>query len=49
MVNQIHFGKRIAALRRKAGWSQSDLAAKLGGTSQAVSKWETGKAMPDND
>ncbi len=49
MVNQIHFGKRIAALRRKAGWSQSDLAERLGVTSQAVSKWETGNAMPDID
>lgn len=45
MVNKIHFGKRIAILRRKAGLSQSDLAEKLGVTSQAVSKWECGVSL----
>jgi len=49
MVNKIHFGKRIAALRRKMGLSQTDLAQKLGVTSQAISKWECGKAVPDID
>ena len=49
MVNKIHFGKRIAALRRKAGLSQTDLAEKPGVTSQAVSKWECGNAIPDID
>lgn len=49
MVNKIHFGKRIAVLRRKAGLSQTDLAEKLGVTSQAVSKWECGNAVPDID
>ena len=49
MVNKIHFGKRIAILRRKAGLSQTDLAKKLGVTSQAVSKWECGNAVPDID
>lgn len=49
MVNKLHFGKRIAVLRRKAGLSQTDLAEKLGVTSQAVSKWECGNAVPDID
>lgn len=49
MVNKIHFGKRIAVLRRKVGLSQTDLAEKLGVTSQAVSKWECGNAVPDID
>lgn len=49
MVNKIHFGKRIAVLRRKAGLSQTELAWKLGVTSQAVSKWECGNALPDID
>lgn len=49
MVNKIHFGKRISVLRRKAGLSQADLAEKLGVTSQAVSKWECGNAVPDID
>lgn len=49
MVNKIHFGKRMSVLRRKAGLSQTDLAEKLGVTSQAVSKWECGNAVPDID
>lgn len=49
MVNKIHFGKRMSALRRKAGLSQTDLAEKFGVTSQAVSKWECGNAVPDID
>lgn len=49
MVNKIHFGKRISLLRRKAGLSQTALAEKLGVTSQAVSKWECGNAIPDID
>lgn len=49
MVNKNHFGKRISVLRRKAGLSQADVAEKLGVTSQAVSKWECGNAIPDID
>lgn len=45
MVNKIHFGKRMSVLRRKAGLSQTDLAEKLGVTSQAVSKWECGGSL----
>ena len=49
MVNKIHFGKRLSMLRRKEGLSQADLAESLGVTSQAVSKWECGNAIPDID
>lgn len=49
MVNKIHFGKRMSVLRRKAGLSQTELSEKLGVTSQAVSKWECGNAVPDID
>lgn len=49
MINKIHFGKRMSVLRRKACLSQTDLAEKLGVTSQAVSKWECGNAVPDID
>ena len=49
MVNKMHFGKRISVLRRKAGLSQTELAERLGVTSQAVSKWECGNAVPDID
>lgn len=49
MVNRIHFGKRISVLRRNLGLSQTELAEKLGVTSQAISKWECGNAVPDID
>lgn len=37
----------IAALRREKGWTQKELAERLGVTDKAVSRWETGKGMPD--
>ena len=40
-------GGRIAALRQARGYTQEELGALLNVTSQAVSKWETGKALPD--
>lgn len=39
----------MSVFRHKAGLSQTDLAEKLGVTSQAVSKWECGNAVPDID
>ncbi len=47
MIHKIHFGKRLAAHRRALSLSQADLAQRLGVTAQAVSKWETGSALPD--
>ena len=47
MIHKIHFGKRVAAARRRLGLSQTELADKLGVTGQAVSKWECGTALPD--
>lgn len=49
MIHKFHFGKRIARYRKQQMWSQAELAEKLGVTSQAVSKWETGAALPDID
>ena len=40
MMNQT-LGSRIAELRRKKNMTQEELAAELGVTPQAVSKWET--------
>lgn len=40
-------GEKIAQLRRKNGWSQEELADKMGVSRQAVSKWESGQTMPD--
>ena len=46
-MNQIKIGKFIAECRKKANLTQMQLAEKLNITDRAVSKWETGKTMPD--
>ena len=38
----------IARLRRERGLTQEQLAAQLGVTAQAVSKWEKGQSIPDS-
>ena len=40
-------GKRIATLRHEKGWTQEELAEKLGISAQAVSKWENDQTCPD--
>ena len=40
---------KIIALRKKEGWSQEELAEKLGVTRQSVSKWEVAQSVPDID
>lgn len=47
MIDKQRFGKRAASLRRRLALSQAGLAEKLGVSAQAVSKWETGAALPD--
>ncbi len=47
MINQIHFGKRIALFRRNMNLSQAELSERLGVTPQAVSKWECGATLPN--
>ena len=47
-MDQIKIGKFIAECRKTAGLTQMQLAERLGITDRAVSKWETGKAMPDS-
>ena len=47
MINMNHFGKRIAALRRRKEMTQQELADKLGVSPQAVSKWECGNTLPE--
>ncbi len=46
MMNET-IGSRIAALRRKKNMTQEELAAALGVTPQAVSKWENDLSCPD--
>ena len=47
-MDQVKIGKFISERRKLVNLTQSDLAEKLGVTDRAVSKWETGKAMPDS-
>lgn len=47
MLEHGSIGGRIAALRQTHGYTQEELGALLSVTAQAVSKWETGKALPD--
>ena len=47
-MDQLKIGKFISECRKKAGLTQAQLAEKLGITDRAVSKWETGRAMPDS-
>ena len=43
------FSDKLIALRRKAGWSQEELAERLNVSRQSVSKWESAQSMPDID
>lgn len=47
-MDQIKIGKFIASCRKEQGMTQASLAEKLGISDRAVSKWETGKSMPDS-
>lgn len=46
---QIKLGEKIKALRKRDGRRQEDLAAALGITKQAVSRWEADGAYPDTE
>ena len=45
----IETANRLLAYRKKFGYSQEQLAEKLGLSRQAVSKWERAEASPDTD
>lgn len=47
-MDQGHTGRFIASCRKEKGLTQAQLAEKLNITDRAVSKWETGKSMPDS-
>ena len=48
-MDQIKIGKFIAECRKKKNLTQAQLAERLNISDRAISKWETGKAMPDSD
>ena len=47
-MDQIKIGKFIAECRKNRKLTQAELAEKLNITDRAISKWETGKGMPDS-
>ena len=47
-MDQIKIGKFIAERRKTKNLTQLQLAEKLNITDRAISKWETGKGMPDS-
>ena len=47
-MDQVKIGKFIAERRRLANLTQMQLAEKLNITDRAVSKWETGRSLPDS-
>lgn len=47
-MDQIKIGKFIAQRRKSVNLTQMQLAEKLNITDRAVSKWETGKSLPDS-
>ena len=47
-MDQIKIGKFISSRRKEQGMTQAALAERLGISDRAVSKWETGKSLPDS-
>ncbi len=43
------FGDKLIELRKKNGYSQEELAEKLGVSRQSVSKWESNNTYPETD
>ncbi len=48
-MSKMILAEKIADLRKKEGWSQEELAERLGVSRQSVSKWEGGASIPDID
>ena len=46
-MDQVKIGKFISECRKEKELTQQELANRLGLTAKAVSKWETGKGLPD--
>lgn len=47
-MDQMKIGRFIAACRKNVSLTQMQLAEKLNITDRAVSKWETGRSLPDS-
>lgn len=47
MFTQNEFGKRLREFRKRRNLTQKEVAAKIGVSEQALSKWENGDCLPD--
>ena len=43
----MNFGQKLKDIRKAQGLSQEQLAEKIGVSRQAITKWETGRGLPD--
>ena len=46
-MDQMQIGRFLAACRRERGLTQQQLADRLNVNMRSVSRWETGRCMPD--
>jgi DNA-binding XRE family transcriptional regulator len=42
-------GDEVLALRRRMGWTQTDLAARVGVAPNTVARWERGEMIPSQE
>ena len=47
MIDQVKIGGFLRDLRKEKGQTQEEIAEKFGVSSKSVSRWETGKSLPD--
>ena len=47
MLNMQIFGEKLREHRRTRGLTQEEVAAKIGVSAQAISKWENCECLPD--
>lgn len=46
-MDQEKIGKFILEIRKQKGWTQKELAEKIGVSDKTISKWECGNSIPD--
>ena len=47
MINQALFAANLKSHRKSRGYTQEELASRIGVSAQAISKWEKGECLPD--
>ena len=44
-MDQVNFGQRLKQCRKEKGFSQEEVAERIGVSAQAISKWEKGEVL----